>query len=53
LQQAISAAEQDDFSMCEALFTAISTPFDPEHDSGMFASTPPESGKGIALSCSS
>ena len=53
LQQAISAAEQDDFSMCEALFTAISTPFDPEHDSGMFASAPPESGKGIALSCSS
>lgn len=53
LQQAIEAAEEDDFSLCEALFAAISTPFDPAHDSGMFASTPPESGKGIALSCSS
>ena len=53
LQRAIEAAETDDFSLVEALFSAIQTPYDDTELHQRFASIPPAEGKGIALSCSS
>ena len=53
LQQAIEAAEEDDFSICGALFAAIQTPFEDNEETAYFAKIPPKEGKGIALSCSS
>lgn len=53
LQQAIEAAENDDFSLVEALFEAIQAPFNETELHNRFAIPPPSDGKGIALSCSS
>ncbi|WP_100643499.1 protein adenylyltransferase SelO [Alteromonas facilis] len=53
LQSAIEAAYEDDFSLCEALFEAITHPFsnDPQYE--LFAQPPADNEKGLALSCSS
>ncbi|WP_100657676.1 protein adenylyltransferase SelO [Alteromonas flava] len=53
LQRAIAAAYENDFSVAEALISAVSAPFDDAPESTEFASPPPPHEKGIALSCSS
>jgi uncharacterized protein YdiU (UPF0061 family) len=53
LQQAIEAAEEGDFSVCEALFEAITHPFEQNDAFHHFAQPPSAHQKGIALSCSS
>lgn len=53
LQQAIEAAEEGDFSVCEALFEAITHPFEQNDAFDHFAQPPSADQKGIALSCSS
>ncbi|MFQ3248397.1 MAG: hypothetical protein ACI9O6_000199 [Glaciecola sp.] len=52
-QEAIAAAEDDDFSLCEALITVLSSPFDDHPEFARFAKPPADPEKGIALSCSS
>lgn len=53
VQQAIEAAEDDDFSLCEALMTVLSSPFEAHSELSHLAKPPANQDKGIALSCSS
>ncbi|MAZ88633.1 MAG: hypothetical protein CL693_13415 [Cellvibrionaceae bacterium] len=52
-QKAIELAEQQDYSEIDRLMTLLVNPYDehPEYES--YAQVPPDSAKGIALSCSS
>jgi uncharacterized protein YdiU (UPF0061 family) len=52
-QEAIAAAEDDDFSLCEAFLTVLSSPFEEHPDYERFSKPPAAQDKGIALSCSS
>jgi uncharacterized protein YdiU (UPF0061 family) len=52
-QEAIAAAEDDDFSLCESLMTVLTAPFDDHPDFERFSKPPANKEKGIALSCSS
>lgn len=52
-QEAILAAEDDDFSLCEALVKVLSSPFDEHPDYAYLAKPPANHDKGISLSCSS
>ncbi|MBF7073625.1 YdiU family protein [Glaciecola sp. MH2013] len=52
-QAAIAAAEEDDFSLCEALLEALKQPFSEQQGMAQFAKAPDTSSKGISLSCSS
>lgn len=52
-QQAIEAAEQDDFTVVEQLLTVLATPFDEHPEFQHFANLPPQWGKELEVSCSS
>ncbi|EKE84729.1 protein adenylyltransferase SelO [Idiomarina xiamenensis] len=52
-QQAISAAEQGDMSLAEALYQCLQQPFNYQNDVAQFLALPPAQAKSIALSCSS
>ena len=52
-QEAIEAAEDDDFSICEALLEALKQPFHENPSLNRFAEAPTSESKGISLSCSS
>jgi uncharacterized protein YdiU (UPF0061 family) len=52
-QEAIAAAEDDDFSLCEALLAVLKSPFDEHPEYERFSKPPATEDKGIALSCSS
>lgn len=52
-QQAIEAAQQGDFSVAEKLLLILQKPYDEQGEFDEFASPPPASAQGIALSCSS
>jgi uncharacterized protein YdiU (UPF0061 family) len=52
-QEAIDAAQNDDFSLCDALLNVLSSPFEDHPDYARFAKPPEDKEKGIALSCSS
>jgi len=52
-QEVIAAAEQDDFSLCEAYLNVLTSPFDEHPELAHFAKPPASQDKGIALSCSS
>jgi uncharacterized protein YdiU (UPF0061 family) len=52
-QEAIEAAENDDFSICDALITVLSSPFADHPEFTYFSKPPANQQKGISLSCSS
>lgn len=52
-QQAIQAAEAGDFTTFEALLKASSHPFESYHTDHPLTQAPPDSGKGLIISCSS
>ncbi|MBU3070115.1 YdiU family protein [Aestuariicella sp. G3-2] len=53
-QKAIEAAEQDnDFSEVDRLLTLLKKPYDEQPEFEAYAAAPPESAKGLELSCSS
>jgi hypothetical protein len=52
-QEVIAAAEQDDFSLCEAYLKVLTSPFDEHPELARFSKPPANQDKGIALSCSS
>jgi uncharacterized protein YdiU (UPF0061 family) len=52
-QKAIEAAENDDFSICEALITVLTSPFADHPEFSHFSKPPANQQKGISLSCSS
>jgi uncharacterized protein YdiU (UPF0061 family) len=52
-QEAIEAAEKDDFSVFEALLKVLSSPFEAHLDHAYFSKPPANHDKGISLSCSS
>ncbi|QJR81194.1 YdiU family protein [Alteromonas pelagimontana] len=52
LQEAIDAAQQDDFSVSDALIEAVKHPFDERYDNHKF-SHPPVDDAQVSLSCSS
>lgn len=52
-QQAIEAAEQGDFTSATRLLAVLSNPFTEQAGAEAYAAEPPDSAKGIALSCSS
>jgi hypothetical protein len=52
-QEVIAAAEQDDFSLCEAYLKVLTSPFDDHPELARFSKPPANQDKGIALSCSS
>jgi uncharacterized protein YdiU (UPF0061 family) len=52
-QEAIEAAENDDFSICEALITVLTSPFADHPEFSHFSKPPVNRQKGISLSCSS
>lgn len=53
MQEAILRAENGDFSYCENLFSAISTPFQRQETLEIFMQAPSANEKGMSLSCSS
>ncbi|MFT6267514.1 MAG: hypothetical protein ACJAVV_000312 [Alphaproteobacteria bacterium] len=53
MQQAIAKANNDDFSMVDALITVTKSPFDEHPELSHLARVPSEKDKGIAISCSS
>ena len=52
-QQAISAAEEGDFSELHALFNVLSDPYTDHPGQERFAQEPPDWGRALAVSCSS
>lgn len=52
-QEAISAAEQGDFSVVRRLHAVLSTPFDEQPDAEAFTRRPPDWGRHLEISCSS
>ncbi|OED44262.1 hypothetical protein ACH42_07990 [Endozoicomonas sp. (ex Bugula neritina AB1)] len=52
-QQAITKAEQGDYSEIEKLMRVLSSPFEEHPDYEEYANTPPEWGKKLEVSCSS
>ncbi len=52
-QQAISAAEQDDFSEVRRLHQVLRQPFTPQSGQESYAASPPDWGRGMEISCSS
>jgi protein adenylyltransferase len=52
-QQAITQAEQGDYSEVQRLFTVLQNPYDEQPDNENYAAAPPDWGKHIAVSCSS
>jgi hypothetical protein len=53
VQEAIEAAEEDDFSIFEMLVTVLTTPFEDHPEFAHFSKPPTNPQKGISLSCSS
>lgn len=52
-QQAIEAAEKNDYAPVRELHAVLSRPFDEQPDMARYAERPPEWGKHLAISCSS
>jgi uncharacterized protein YdiU (UPF0061 family) len=52
-QEAIEAAENDDFSICESLIIVLTSPFADHPEFTHFSKPPANRQKGISLSCSS
>ena len=52
-QDAIAAAERGDFTVLAALYQRLQSPFTDHPDSHHLSQRPPDSGKGLVLSCSS
>lgn len=52
-QRAIDLAEQGDYSEIDTLLSILKQPFDEQPQFDHYAAAPPQSAKGIALSCSS
>ena len=52
-QQAIEAAEKDDYAPVRELHAVLSRPFDEQPDMARYAERPPAWGKHLAISCSS
>lgn len=52
-QQVIAAAEQGDYQPVRELFEVLKKPYDEQPGNDRFAKEPPESARGLALSCSS
>jgi uncharacterized protein YdiU (UPF0061 family) len=53
VQEAIEAAEEDDFSILETLVTVLTSPFEDHPEFARFSKPPANPQKGISLSCSS
>ncbi len=52
-QRAVAQAEQDDYSEVDRLMSILKKPYDEQPQFEQYAAAPPDSAKGIALSCSS
>ena len=52
-QQAIEAAQKNDFSEIQTLQTLLATPFDEHEQYESYAALPPDWGRALSVSCSS